>query len=417
MKKTLFYAVVAVSVLASCSQNNFEQLIENQDIEGQSDSQEQHEAIGIEKQLVSFTERVDIQTEYALPEEIIDQDWVAVGISTPHALQIDGTVPYAGNHSFRFELRENDNSLSGYNEDETKGRSEMSFCYAVPEDFNVYPADTYGKAQHLKTVYHYGKGSYKQGSSWHYRFAIRVPDTLRKDVNTIFAQWHGMPRRNLAQNPDGEIVELTDEEFIKLEETTIFKKEVGYEKILTIDKDGNPTVKKGKPNGWLIEQGGYPPLAFGFNSGFFYIKANSDRKWFTDKSDRTNANVKRLNTMESVSSVYKTSTLAYKSPIEDFPRNMWVEFDVIIDWTSYGAEQETIERDGRLDVKMTVNGETSHLVKNETLPIGRNDRDGYYFKFGIYRTSSSTVPVAYHLGGFMQEPAHPSSVGTIVTSF
>ena len=29
--------------------------------------------------------------------------------------------------------------------------------------------------------------------------------------------------------------------------------------------------------------------------------------------------------------------------------------------------------------------------------IGRNDDDGYYFKFGIYRVGNSTKPVCYNL--------------------
>ncbi len=400
----------ATVLLSACNKEQMETLAKDSNDSQSTEQLQEFVTQNSQGTLQSFTKRVNIQAEYALPAKIIDQEWVAVGIATPHALQIDGTLPYAGQHSFRFELREEDNSLSGYNEGETKGRSELSFCYATPEDFANLPKETYQNAQILKTVYHYGKGSCPQGSSWHYRFAIRVPDTLNPDVNTIFAQWHGMPRRNVAQNPQGEVVELTDEEFIELEKTTIFTKEVGYEKIPVTDAQGNVTYKKGKENGWLIEQGGYPPLAFGFNSGFFYIKANSDRKWFSDKNDRTNASIKKLKNMQSVSSEYKTSTIAYKSPLADFPRNTWVEFDVTIDWTAYGAEKETIEKDGHLDVTMKANGEEYHLVNNEVIPIGRNDRDGYYFKFGIYRTSSSTVPVIYNLAGFHQEPAGPACI-------
>lgn len=361
---------------------------------------EPQDTIRQETEPLSF--RVNIQAEYARPEAIIDHEWVAVGINRDYAIRRDYDIMYKGKPSYRFELKEGDNSLQGYNEGETKGRAELSYCYATADDFKGLPQNTYSEAQRMKIVYHYGKGACAQGSSWKYHFAVYVPDTIRKDVNTIFAQWHGMPNRTLATNPDGQVVQLTVEEFLELESKTIFSNEVGYEKIEVIDKYGNKTYKKGKPNGWIIEQGGYPPLAFGFNSGFFYIKANSDRKWFTDKSDRTNANVKRLNNMQSVSSTYKTSTLAYKMPIDDFPKNKWVEFDIQIDWNLYGGEEETVLRQGKLDVAMKTDGEVRKIVDNEEVPIGRNDKDGYYFKFGIYRTSSSTVPVLYNLADYSQ---------------
>ena len=44
----------------------------------------------------------------------------------------------------------------------------------------------------------------------------------------------------------------------------IFKKNIAHDKITKINSKGDTIYKAGKPNGWLIEQGGYPPLAFGF---------------------------------------------------------------------------------------------------------------------------------------------------------
>ena len=41
-----------------------------------------------------------------------------------------------------------------------------------------------------------------------------------------------------------------------------------------------------------------------------------------------------------------------------------------------------------------------HIVDNEEILIGRNDEEGYYFKFGIYRVGNSTVPVCYNLAGY-----------------
>jgi heparin lyase len=62
---------------------------------------------------------------------------------------------------------------------------------------------------------------------------------------------------------------------------------------------------------------------------------------------------------------------------------------------------------GKLDVVMQYqNGKkkvNNHIVNDQTIAIGRNDDSGYYFKFGIYRVGSSTVPVVYNLAGYSQE--------------
>ena len=300
--------------------------------------------------LVPLTERVNVQADSARVNQIIDDCWVAVGTKKPHAIQRDFTRMFNGKPSYRFELKEDDNTLSGYAKGETKGRAEFSYCYATSDDFKGLPADVYQKAQITKTVYHYGKGICPQGASRDYEFAVYIPSSLGSDVSTIFAQWHGMPDRTLVQTPQGEVKKLTIDEFVELEKTTIFKKNEGHEKVAKLDKQGNPVKNKqgnpvyqaGKANGWLVEQGGYPPLAFGFSGGWFYIKANSDHKWLTDKDDRCNANPEKTPIMKPVTSDYKASTIAYKMPYADFPKDCWITFRIHIDWTVYGKEAEPL---------------------------------------------------------------------------
>lgn len=365
--------------------------------------------------LVPLTERVNVQADSARIHQVIDGCWVAVGTPKEHAIQRDYTVLFQGQPSYRFELKEDDNTLSGYAKGETKGRAEFSYCYATAADFKDAPAGTFEKAQIMKTVYHHGKGACPQGSSRDYQFSVYVPSTLDPEVCSIFAQWHGMPSRTLVQTPEGEVKTLTTDEFIELEKTTIFKKNKGFEKKIKLNKQGQPVKDKlgrpvyvaGKPNGWLVEQGGYPPLAFGFSDGWFYIKANSDRRWLSDKDDRCNANVERTPIMKPVTSAYKASTIAYKQPFEDFPKDCWITFRIHIDWTVYGGEAETIVKPGKLDVQMEYEQKgkavSRHLVDNEKILIGRNDKDGYYFKFGIYRVGNSTRPVCYNLAGYSEK--------------
>lgn len=104
---------------------------------------------------------------------------------------------FNGKPSYRFELKEGDNTLSGYAKGETKGRAEFSYCYATSDDFKGKPADTYKKAQIMKTVYHHGKGACPQGSSRDYEFrytsllhwAVMFPLFLLNGI--------GMPDRTL----------------------------------------------------------------------------------------------------------------------------------------------------------------------------------------------------------------------------
>lgn len=354
------------------------------------------------QELEPILPRVNVQADSARLDQIVDGEWVAVGARKAHAIQHDYTRPYGGKPSYRFELKADDNTLAGYAPGDTKGRAELSYCYATAADFASLTEADYDAAHRMKTVYHHGKGITPQGSSREYRFAVYIPEDLSPDVCTIFAQWHGMPDRTLTQSPEGVIRRLSVEEFLELESRMVFKKEKGYDKLEGVDKKGYPRVSK-EPNGWKVEQGGYPPLAFGFQKGVFYIKANSDRRWLTDKDDRCSANPLTAKLLKPVQSEYKASTIAYVLPFAEFPKNRWVEFCVKIDWTQYSGETEEILRPGRLDVVMTVDGRPEHIVDDAEILIGRNDDDGYYFKFGIYRVGNSTVPVCYNLAGYSEE--------------
>ena len=355
-------------------------------------------------ELESIPERVNVQADSARMEQVIDGQWVAVGIRKEGTLCRDFSRPYAGKPSFRFTLGVEDNTLKGYAPGETKGRSELSYCYATAADFAALPPEEYVDAQKMKTVYHHGKGICPQGSSWRYTFAVYIPSELDSQVSTIFAQWHGMPDRTLVTAPNGRVMKLPVREFVAMSDTTVIRKEKVYRAVASTDRRGRPAMRAGEPTGWKVEQGGYPPLAFGFSGGWFYVKANSDRRWFSDKDDRCNANPAKAEVMQPVCSEYKCSTIACKMPFAEFPKDCWVEFTVEIDWTRYGGPDETIVSPGRLDIEMRCDGRTRKLVDNREILIGRNDEAGYYFKYGIYRVAGSTVPVSYNLAGFTQQP-------------
>lgn len=198
-------------------------------------------------QRIPLTERVNIQMDSARTTQIIDGQWVAVGTNKTHTIQKDFGILFDGKPSYRFELKKEDNTLSGYSKGETKGRAELSYCYATHSDFSKLPDSVYQNAQKMKTVYHYGKGSCSQGASMSYTFSIFVPQSLSPNVSTIFAQWHGMPSRTLVSDPNGKIMRLSTEEFLRLDSLMIFKKTSDTIKSKGLTRKGKQYIKPDSP--------------------------------------------------------------------------------------------------------------------------------------------------------------------------
>lgn len=359
-----------------------------------------------------ITARVGIQSEIAKKEQIIDGEWVPIGPDGECSIQKDYSIFFNDTPSYRFEVKPGDNTIPGYGGG-TKSRAELSYCYATADDFKDLPFETLENASKILNVYHYGKGILPQRCISEHVFSVYFPDNIDENAG-IFAQIHNMPDRTLTKNPDGEEQMMTEAEFLKLLETTIFRENTGYEKIMETNPDGSPmydekgniVYKRGEPNGWLIDAGCFPPLAFTISNGYVYIECNSCRSRLTDISDRTKANVKYHEVMQPVKSEYKTSIIAYKTPLSKFPKEQWVTFKVKIKWGEFGGVSET-EKPGMIDAYMFYdeNGEQKqeHIVDNATVNIGYNDEYGYYFKFGIYRGGEIETPITYNLAGYSQE--------------
>ena len=97
--------------------------------------------------------------------------------------------------------------------------------------------------------------------------------------------------------------------------------------------------------------------------------------------------------MKPVTSTYKASRVGYETPLDFFSQRVWVAVRGDVDWTLYGKEKETNSLKPRLlDVIMSYQQAgkevKKHIVNKEEILIGRNDEEGYYFKFGIYRVET-----------------------------
>lgn len=167
-----------------------------------------------------------MQADSARTNQIIDGRWVAVGTNKPHTIQLDYSRPFQGKPSYRFELKQEDNTLEGYAQGETKGRAELCYCYAVANDFRNYPATEYLNAQKMKTVYHYGKGSCPARHHPElYILCLHSCGLWIRKCLPIFAQWHGMPSRTLVSDPDGKVMRLSVEDSFEVGKEDDFQEE------------------------------------------------------------------------------------------------------------------------------------------------------------------------------------------------
>lgn len=329
--------------------------------------------------------RVNIRKQLVEESQIVDGQWIPIGINKPYAISRD-TLLFKDKIAYRFELQEDDNLIDGFKEGEKVSMAELTYCYATPSDYKS--EFRFKQMEALQIVHYDGKGIIPQGSESLHSFSLFIPDGLNNDVNVIFAQWHSMPTRTALEDRYGKYYSLEDVSIYEKTRKMKFIKGLGYE--------------NGVLNGWKCDHGGHPVLSVGFSSGYLYVKANSDRKWITDLEEECDANFIE----KSVSTIYKTSAIVSQFPIDKLPRNRWITFKLNVKWSSFDKISEEAEK-GRLYVEILWNEEYDKRIKhvlsdNEELYIGRNDKHGYYFKFGAYRINNNKEPICYYLSDYSQ---------------
>lgn len=315
---------------------------------------------------------------------------MAVGLKNDYAIGRDTTLLPWGETAYRFELRNGDNTIEGLFPGQKVARAELSYCYAVASDYKDEAA--FEQACRRKTVHYSGKGACTQGAHMEYAFRIFVPGNMNSNADVIFAQWHGMPTRTLIADAEGNYLRPDNNAFADAEKNIVFRKGIGY--------------KEGKPNGWTVDHGGRPVLAFGFADGFFYVKANSDRKWLTDTKELCDAEVGLAEVMVPVSTRFKSSTIISRLSWKAFPKDMWVTFKINVRWASYSEKLNTVDSPGKISIDMewedSGKRKVCTLLCDRTVEVGRNDEDGYYFKCGAYRQPGSDTPICYYISGYRE---------------
>lgn len=297
--------------------------------------------------------RLKVQTDIAKPSDIIDGQFVAIGAKSPKAT-ITRSI-------------ENKQVIYRFATDERVNRIEFNTCFATEADVKNLSTDEIAILKTTKSIYHFCQhGDY--GDTVTYRWQTRFPEQMRTGKGGIFAQIHGRPDRTLVKTPQGMLKHLSNEDFITLLANTEFRKNIGFDR----------TTKQ--PNGWRVEQSaGGPIMAFHFRDDFMYMLIRSDAHRQSDPSVKVRPKPYRdLN--KRLGEKGKFATIPFAMPAENVPINQWIDFKLRIHYSAYDPNADQALSSGRVELWID-----DEKVVNWRGYVGKNDRYGPFFKFGIYK--------------------------------
>ncbi|MGI0118528.1 heparin lyase I family protein [Zooshikella sp. RANM57] len=224
---------------------------------------------------------------------------------------------------------------------------------------------------------------------------------LSDEMSVIIAQWHGTPDR-LTYRHKSDLPQKHQALSIDPESDTALNATLSRYNEL-------------KQQGYLFDQGGFPPLALKIKDGQLALIANYFRYPVHDRrltrcpkialSGNQAAEVnqfyvcnyenKELQKYEFMKKKYTNRSKApwasgvsivWKMPLTDNYFDQWKMLTVYIDWPEWNQTENTTLRKGRV---LLFNGDTSEQLANYYGPIGNNDEWKPYFKFGIYKSNHS----------------------------
>ncbi|WP_175404526.1 heparin lyase I family protein [Endozoicomonas atrinae] len=190
--------------------------------------------------LVEVRERYNIQLDVVEEKELLAGKMLPVGANKPgYHIWEDRENRYNNQPSYHFYMKDG----------KTK-RVELSTIYTTAEDIEHLNRRELKEHNAAKSIYHFGTGMVERGEEWIYEYGLWLPSSMDETTQGIISQWHGTADRTTILTPEGEVITYSLEDFNKKVLTKMeFKQNVGMD------------PKTGKPNGYFIDQGGYPPLS------------------------------------------------------------------------------------------------------------------------------------------------------------
>ncbi|WP_330926137.1 heparin lyase I family protein [Candidatus Sororendozoicomonas aggregata] len=324
--------------------------------------------------ITEVTDRYTIQTDIIPSQSVIENTLVPVGAfnSFSHIYK-DITNTYKGHPSFLFQLKDDKNGE----------RVELCSSFVTDKVAEKIPPQQLKDIIAARALGQHSSGHVTTGDTWVYEYGLWIPSSVGENSKGIISQWHGTPDRTTVVTPDKKTERLSLRSFVHdLLAKMYFEKSIGYDK------------KTRKPNGYFVDQDGYPPLSLQINNGWFYVLARDDMSRVTDKTDRINL---RPPEKGPVSSPGKTKhvCIPYMVKLKDIPKDKWIDMKWEIVWSDWAKDGSKILDQG--SIKLFMDGKPVFSWKGY---LGNNNEFGTYFKYGIYKPGASGISI--RLAGFRQ---------------
>jgi len=331
--------------------------------------------------LDEITNRFNVQTEVVNSEQIIDDKMIPVGsIGGGYHVFRDYENTYKGKPSYLFVMK-----------DDMKNRVEFSALFTIDKDISHLSSSQQSDNVKAKSLYHYGKGKVsKSRKTWIYSYGIWLPSSLNEESKGIISQWHGIPDRTTILTPAGKIIEYSLGDFnSEVLSEMYFKSGYGY------------NIDNKRENGFIVDQGGYPPVALKVGNGYLFLSVRSDTNRVTNKKDRVNLRPP-LTGPKASNLGTKTISIPYIKLLSELPKDQWIDMRWEVTW----SDMENQRDDNILENDVPNSGSIKLWMDNTKVldwngSLGSNDKYGTYFKYGIYKPGKSGIEI--RLAGFNQE--------------
>ena len=327
---------------------------------------------GLETGGVRIKKRYDPNNDVIKPEQIYSDYFIPVGTRlSGYRISKDTENLYYGLPSYHF-----------YMKDDKFDRVEMTTNFSTYRELSKIRGKKRRELRQVKALSYYGRRDVAKGQYRTYEYGLWIPTSVDNSTKAIISQWHGMPDRTTYRTPKGKVERLSKFRFCKrILRKMYFVEDKGYD------------LETEEPNGYFVDQGGYPPLTLQIKGGKLYVLARADFNRVTDKTDRVSLSPARSKVLKYSPGETKVVAMPFSKDLSELPKKQWIDLKWEIYWPV--ATGTTPLSNGR--VKLFINNEK---VMDWSGYLGNNDEQGTYFKYGIYKPGKTGVEI--RLAGFRQ---------------